>query len=520
MWSVAAYAANYYVAKNGNNSNPGTEARPWLTIQRAVDAAVAGDTIQVKAGTYNERIVLRNSGNATQGFINLQNFSGDKPVLDGRGLGNGDMVFGQNVSYVKIQGFHIKGHIGAGIVFYGAGSHIEIRNNEISDQKHLRVHGHAILISAQSWPGPVYHTITDVIIDGNYIHDVSTGDQQSGTWNEALTLAFDVRKFQITNNVIDNTNFAAIDLIGKGNNWTKSGEKYPHQGIIAHNQVRNSGRRGEHSAIYIDGAKEVVIEHNRLYDNAGHGIMINSEANDFIPRRIIVRRNESWNNLSNLTPSPGNPNTKAEQIRVVHNVLYSPKSGRANVTFFHGDNVVLKNNIFLHNNVSAADYGGLQVSHHQGTSRPTLDNNDYFPPDLWKFQYRGRHFINLWLYQSGSGQDLNSISENPLFVDAKAGNFQLRAGSPVIGAGGFLTTTKSRGSGRVIELNDSLYFSDGFGIVDGDLVQIGSNSPLRVLSVDHQAHTITIDRTISWNADSNVSYPYSGKAPNMGVDRK
>ncbi|MEZ4271558.1 MAG: hypothetical protein R3C68_09040 [Myxococcota bacterium] len=62
-----AHAANYYVAKNGGNGNPGSEAQPCgLTVQHAVNQAEAGDTVNVKAGTYR-RVVLKNSGNATDG---------------------------------------------------------------------------------------------------------------------------------------------------------------------------------------------------------------------------------------------------------------------------------------------------------------------------------------------------------------------------------------------------------------------------------------------------------------------
>ena len=38
-----AGATNYYVATNGSNSNPGTLAQPFLTIQQAANVAQAGD---------------------------------------------------------------------------------------------------------------------------------------------------------------------------------------------------------------------------------------------------------------------------------------------------------------------------------------------------------------------------------------------------------------------------------------------------------------------------------------------
>lgn len=47
----------YYVAKTGNNANPGTLASPWLTVDYAWSAGsgvVAGDTIKIGPGTYRE----------------------------------------------------------------------------------------------------------------------------------------------------------------------------------------------------------------------------------------------------------------------------------------------------------------------------------------------------------------------------------------------------------------------------------------------------------------------------------
>ncbi len=54
----------YHVAKTGLDTNPGTEAAPFLTIQKAADLAVAGDTVMVHAGVYREWVRPQNGGTA------------------------------------------------------------------------------------------------------------------------------------------------------------------------------------------------------------------------------------------------------------------------------------------------------------------------------------------------------------------------------------------------------------------------------------------------------------------------
>jgi parallel beta-helix repeat protein len=48
----------FFVATNGSDSNPGTQATPWRTIQKAVSAAPSGSTIVIRQGTYRESVTL------------------------------------------------------------------------------------------------------------------------------------------------------------------------------------------------------------------------------------------------------------------------------------------------------------------------------------------------------------------------------------------------------------------------------------------------------------------------------
>lgn len=58
----AAHGDIYHVSPNGNDSNPGTNARPFGTIQKAADIIKAGDTCYIHQGVYRETVRLRKSG--------------------------------------------------------------------------------------------------------------------------------------------------------------------------------------------------------------------------------------------------------------------------------------------------------------------------------------------------------------------------------------------------------------------------------------------------------------------------
>ncbi len=58
-----------HVSSEGSSVNPGTLEQPWRSIQYAADRAQPGDVICVKAGTYYERVVIKNSGEVERPII-------------------------------------------------------------------------------------------------------------------------------------------------------------------------------------------------------------------------------------------------------------------------------------------------------------------------------------------------------------------------------------------------------------------------------------------------------------------
>ena len=118
LFGGVASATTYYVAPDGNDYNPGTEAQPWKTIQKAADTLIAGDTVYIKAGTYNERVIPKNSGSPGN-YITYTAYPGDTVTIDGTGITayHEGRLHIQKTNYIKVSGLNIANHLGGGFYF-------------------------------------------------------------------------------------------------------------------------------------------------------------------------------------------------------------------------------------------------------------------------------------------------------------------------------------------------------------------------------------------------------------------
>jgi hypothetical protein len=84
----AGSASVYHVKTTGSDSNPGSESRPFQTVQKAVSVAGPGDTIQVHAGTYEGVVSIRRSGERNAPIVlmgagdGVATLAADFPVRD------------------------------------------------------------------------------------------------------------------------------------------------------------------------------------------------------------------------------------------------------------------------------------------------------------------------------------------------------------------------------------------------------------------------------------------------------
>jgi alpha-N-arabinofuranosidase len=81
--ATTLHAAELHVATSGQDSNPGSQAAPLRTIQRAADLAQPGDVITVHEGVYRERITPPRGGESDAKRIVYQAAPGEKVEIKG-----------------------------------------------------------------------------------------------------------------------------------------------------------------------------------------------------------------------------------------------------------------------------------------------------------------------------------------------------------------------------------------------------------------------------------------------------
>jgi hypothetical protein len=455
--SVAFGQSNstFYVAKTGDDSNPGTQTAPWRTMQHAADTVRAGSTVNVHGGIYEERVTIKSSGNATDGYVTFRSYPGETAVLDAEHLvpdGGSGILTIHNQSYVRIEGFEIRNYHTAdrrltplGISVMGAGSHIELLKNNVHHIEQTFNGRDAPGHGANGFGIAVYGTdaktpISELVIDSNEVHHLKTGS------SESLVVNGNVTNFRITHNVVHDNNNIGIDVIGFER--TAPAVDQARDGVVRGNLVYNITSRGnpaygndENSdGIYVDGGTRILIEQNVMHD-VDFGIELASEHKDRATSYIVARNNLIYHchtagvSIGGYAPERGH----TEHSTVVGTTLYdNDTSGTGSGEFQMQWN--LTDNIFANNIVYAGRRCLLTLNRSQAKeSAPPvrIDHNLYYcalgsKASKWgTFPAPITGFDN---YVQSTGNDRHSRFLDPHFVDAPR-DFHLRSDSPAIAAG-------------------------------------------------------------------------------------
>jgi len=396
-------AATYYVDSiAGNDSNAGTQSAPWRTIQKSMNTATAGSTVNIKGGVYQERLALNVSGaagnyiifqplgysggncgasTAANGYVQC---SGDQVILDYAYLGtvtidSTPFLNINNKSYVKIQGlifqnYTCDGSFKQGVRIDGGSRNVQLLNNRFLHNKNIHgsQDGTAALLHIRVWASNA------VTLRGNEIGDIETSQ------SEALTLdSSSCANTVVQSNYIHDTDGIAIDLHGGA-----------HSATIRGNLLEYVGRKRDgsdwygqgHNAIYVDGGNTSTIERN-LVRNSGWGFAVLAEPGQPAAHHIKLRDNVAYfNNQAGIEVGTWYSNTNGSSVHdisVLNNTLYSNTYGFY-VRPYTSASVAWKNNILFSNTTNIVNTLNWPVGTmtYNLTVDPKFTNQSANPPDL------------------------------------------------------------------------------------------------------------------------------------------
>ncbi|WP_111641112.1 right-handed parallel beta-helix repeat-containing protein [Marinimicrobium alkaliphilum] len=108
----------YYVATDGNNSDAGSEAAPFATLNHALSQVAPGDVIVMRGGVYNHSstININNVSGSPENPITIFAYPGETPILDfsSQNIGGNNNGIRLNANYWHLYGLKIRhaGHNG------------------------------------------------------------------------------------------------------------------------------------------------------------------------------------------------------------------------------------------------------------------------------------------------------------------------------------------------------------------------------------------------------------------------
>lgn len=404
---AATPGISYYVSETGSDSNPGTQALPWRTIQKAADTLVAGDTVYLGAGTYAERVMPRNSGRV-DAWITYAASPGAAVTIDGAGIILPDDLAGlveiSGRSYVRLSGLRV----------VRAGPYRDNAGILVLDSSHVAIEGSSTSDTQSSGIG-VWGS-RDVTLSGNTVERGGL----SG-WQECISVA-GTDAFEVRDNTVRECHKEGICIKDGASN-----------GKVLGNRVESATSVG----IYVDAWDKhtfnIEVARNLAHDVTGNGFALASEMGGLLENVTIVNNVAYHNQYLGLQVSTnGDARTHPMAgIRIVNNTAYDNgwESWGGGIAVDNPDSqdVVVRNNICSQNR-----YFQIVVVAGVPTQTLAIDHN----------------LVDGFRGTEGETRGSDAVEGDPRFADPRAADFHLQPGSPAIDRGSSLGAPGTDMDGR------------------------------------------------------------------------
>jgi len=387
-------AATYVVdqaAPGAADTNPGTEEKPFKTVQHAADAAKPGDTVYVMAGKYDERVKVKAGG--TEG----------KPVafvaMPRRSATVGG--FDLEASYIRVEGFEITSDKPATAVQLRA-SHCEILDNYIHD-----------MIAA------VNGTVGKPSADGN-TRDYSAVTHNRIAYNKVYHSEYG---FILGGEdwLVENNEVSRLFMYAPGNrNDDCDYSRFFGKGCIQRYNYYHGTLMSEIKVAHVDCiqtfmnnggmAQDLLFEFNTCFD-WGQGAMVESAPYIGSVRGWTFRHNIYSSKLPTYKGAWGLDIIQTPDVTIENDTFAGITWCGVGLRGKESTNGQIRNNIFCE------------------AQRAVVDGDSDFTPAKPVVEY------NLTFKTAPLADEKNINGKDPMFVDAERRDFCLKKGSPTIGAG-------------------------------------------------------------------------------------
>ncbi len=409
LWAIlysSGLATTYYVKPDGNDALSGTSlATAWQHVNKACQVAQAGDTVFIRAGTYNESSGLtcwpgpkdcgtlypRNNGTPGSPIVFKGYPGGPLPVMEGNN-GSRYAVSLNGKSYIVLDSLEVKRGF-RGIMACG---HDLVVRNCVSDSN----------------SGPPYNNTGGVCILFN----------GGGT---AYNILIENCTFFHNYDPIGGPNCSGIHIYS-AESCTLRNNTIHDQTIGIYIKGNTVGNGGYNDSIYI---------HDNIIHEVGSGIEVHGQGT---MRDIFVYNNIIYNFTEDgLSQSIGSPDGQVTGCVFYNNVVDGGGgNNRGFAVRFGTDSTRLYNNIFYNCGDNGGDYrreigvkGEEPATHFMEDYDCVWDDDD----NVLYYWLGSNWTLSQWRANTGNGAQ--TISQDPLFVDPANHDYRLLPNSPCRGTG-------------------------------------------------------------------------------------
>ena len=397
-WSVCVPAyvpASALVVDNAApgaaDGNPGTDEKPFKTVQHAADAARPGDTIFVMEGHYPERVKVRTSGGVGQP-ITYRSMPRRSARVDG---------FDLEASYIRVEGFELQAEKPAVAVQLG-GSHCEVVDNY--------VHNMMVGVAGTTGkPGPDgktrdYSSVAHNRIAYNKVYHCQYGFMLGGDdW------------------LVENNEVSRLFMYTPGNKYDDCDySRFFGKGCVQKYNYYHGSTAAEIRVAHVDClqtftvngeiSQDLTFEYNTCFD-FHQMCMVESAPHIGSVKNWTLRGNIVSANAPNMSGGWGPDIIQTLNVTIANNTISGVRWATIGLRGQESTNGIIRNNILCH--------AARAVIHGDG--------------DFTSANPRIEH--NLTFATSPAPGESNINDKDPMFVDAAHRNFRLQSDSPAISAG-------------------------------------------------------------------------------------